>query len=130
MAGSSPILRNEDEFVWEPVDPKNPSGHRQAILAGTFRDAGVYCFRLRLKGKPEGGRPHWHPDWEFGTVLSGVFWVATGDRLLRADAKPMAAGAFLVIPPKTVHATWAEEDTVVQIHGPGPRVTNYDSVPK
>ncbi len=124
------VLRNDDELPWEPVDSASPGGDRQALLSGAFNETGVYAFRLKLKGRPGGGRPHWHPDWEFGTVLSGEFWVATGDRLTRNDAKRLTAGAFIVIPPKTLHATWVDEETVLQIHGPGPRVTNFESPPQ
>jgi hypothetical protein len=127
MATRMGVLRNEGELPWEPIDPASAEGDQQAMLSGSLGEPGVYSFRLKLKGKPEGGRPHWHPDWEFGTVLSGTFLVATGNQLLRRDAKRLTCGAFIVIPPRTLHATWVEEDTVLQIHGPGPRVTNYDS---
>jgi len=123
MESRRPSLRGDAELVWEPVDPADPDGDLRAMLAGSFDQPGVYAFRLKLRGDAGRGAPHWHPDWEFGTVLSGAFHVATGERLSRADAKRMAPGAFIALPPRTVHAAWPEGETVVQIHGPGPRKT-------
>jgi quercetin dioxygenase-like cupin family protein len=124
MSKNPAILKNESELKWTELD----SGcDQQAVLFGDPSAAGVYSFRLLLKaGAEQGrGRPHWHPEYEFGTVLSGRFLVATGDRLDRASAKTLTAGAFIVIPPGVRHAIWAEEDVILQIYGPGPRVTNF-----
>ena len=120
------MLRNAEELTWQALDPGKPSGDQKATLFGDPETAAIYSFRLKLKGGPGGGRPHWHPDYEFGTVLSGSYLVATGARLSRDDAKRLGPGAFIVIPPHVRHATWAEEDVVLQIHGPGPRVTKFD----
>jgi quercetin dioxygenase-like cupin family protein len=128
MSKSPAILKNESEVEWPGVDP---SSDQQAVLFGDTTAPGLYSFRLLLKaGADKGrGRPHWHPDYEFGIVLSGRLLVAAGDRPGRASAKTLTAGAFIVIPPGVRHALWAEEDVVLQIYGPGPRATYFEDAP-
>lgn len=126
MASDEGILRNADELSWAPVDPLGGGGDRRCWLFGDGTDTGLYAVRIRFPGGEPMGSPHWHPDFEFGTVLSGSLWVATGSRLARSDARRLSAGAFIIIPPRVRHAIWAEEEVVLQIHGPGPRITQYD----
>ncbi len=122
------VLKNGSELEWTEVSGSDP----QTVLFGNPSAPGVYSFRLKLRASLERGRgrPHWHPEYEFGIVLSGRLLVATNDRLDRASAKTLTAGAFIVIPPRVRHAIWAEEDVILQIYGPGPRVTNFDDEPQ
>ena len=46
-------------------------------------------------------------------------------RLDKSKAKRYAAGSFLVMPAGTRHFGWADEDTVIQVHGMGPWAINY-----
>lgn len=126
MDAAAGILRNASELHWIENEPGSGRPELRTVLFGDPAGAGVYTFRLRLPGTYEGGRPHWHPDYEFGTVLSGTLLVAAGARLDRESAKRLTAGAFIVIPPKVVHAIWTEGEVVLQIHGPGPRATSFE----
>lgn len=85
--------------------------------------------RVRIEPGGPGGRPHWHPHDEFGTVVSGTVYVAAGERTDRDAAKAIRMGAFIHIPPNVAHALWCEEPAVLQIHGMGPRVTHFADEP-
>jgi Cupin domain len=120
------LRANPEELAWNLADPAQPSMGARTILFGKLDAPGFYALRLRLDKDYPGGRPHWHPDSEFGTVIEGSLYVATGERLTRASAKRLTAGAFIFIPPRLPHAIWADEKVVLQIMGPGPRVTAFE----
>lgn len=126
MASSTGSLRNASEFSWTENEPGSGRPDLRTTLFGDPSGDGLYAFRLRLPGTYDGGRPHWHPEYEFGTVISGTLLVAAGERLGRECAKRLTAGAFIVIPPRVVHAIWPEGEVVLQIHGPGPRATHFE----
>lgn len=90
-----------------------------AYLSGDPTQAGPYAIRVRL----EAGAvlpPHFHPNDEAGTVLSGAFWTGDGNAFDKARGRRLPAGSYAFVPAGTRHFAWVEEPTEVQVHGMGP----------
>ena len=77
-----------DTIPWGPAPPVVRPGAQFAVLEGDpTASSGDYTIRLKM---PDGFRisPHWHPERENVTVISGTFKVGMGDEF---DASKMAA---------------------------------------
>src|SRR5271166_1438818 len=72
-------LFTPDQIQFGPVPPFLPPGAQLAVLEGD-PTASTGDFTVRLK-MPSGYRipPHWHPNRENATVISGNFKVGMGD---------------------------------------------------
>ena len=70
-------------------------------------------------------RPHTDSKFERITVMAGTFLLAMGDKLDRASAKPLKTGSYGFWPAGMVHTTWAQGETIVQVHGVGPWLITY-----
>jgi quercetin dioxygenase-like cupin family protein len=68
---------------------------------------------------------HWHPAIEHVTMISGTFHMGTGDKLDPSHTKALSAGSVAIMPPKTNHVAWTNEETVVHVHGVGPWAITY-----
>lgn len=110
------------ELLWRDV--ADSPGEQMVYLAGDPARAGEYTIRRRF---PPGHAtlPHWHPHAEYGTVISGVFYIGFGEVVRRSEAIRLGPGGFIRVPPFTPHYSFADEDVVLQVHGPGPRTTYY-----
>jgi hypothetical protein len=100
---------------------KNAAGtNEQTLLFGDPSKPGPYVVRLKwLAGNMS--RPHFHPNDRFIAVLSGTWWVGSGDKYDPDNTVPMPAGTFVVHYGKQIHYDGAKnEDTVIQIWGMGP----------
>lgn len=97
----------------------NP-GNRQAILYGDPGKPGPYVVRNWFKAG-NFSRPHFHPNDRFIVVLSGTWWIGTGEKFDTNNTRPMAAGSFVVHYGGKIHYDGAkDEDCIVEIHGMGP----------
>jgi hypothetical protein len=66
-------------------------------------------------------RPHWHPHDRFITVISGTWWVGSGDKFDPDNTVPLAAGSFVTHFGKQIHYDGAkDEEAVLEIVGMGP----------
>jgi quercetin dioxygenase-like cupin family protein len=111
------------ELKWADV-PTMPKGAQAALIEGPMNEAVPFTLRIRF---PANYRlpPHWHPAVERVTVLSGSFYMATGDKF---DEKKMTAlnpGDMMIMQPKTPHYALTKVATVVQLHGTGPWGITY-----
>lgn len=110
-----------DSLQWKPV----ASGMSMALLSGSLETEGApFAFRLKLV---DGTKvpPHWHPVDEHLTVISGIFYMSTGETVDESAETTMTAGAFATMPKEVRHFARASGDTVVQIHGVGPFKTYF-----
>jgi quercetin dioxygenase-like cupin family protein len=109
---------------WKDGPAALPAGAKAALLEGDPTKEGPFVMRLQM---PDGYHvpPHTHPKTERVTVISGAFYLATGEKLDRGDAKKLPAGSFGFWPAGMKHAAWAEGETVIQLHGIGPWQINY-----
>ena len=108
----------------EPKDIKwvpNAAGTAEsAVLYGDPTKPGLYITRNKWKAGNM-SRPHFHPNDRLIVVLSGTWWVGTGDVFDPNNTVPMRAGTYVTHYAKKIHYDGAkDEDTIIQIHGIGP----------
>ena len=100
---------------------RNAAGtNEQAVLFGDPSKEGPYVVRLRwLKGNMS--RPHFHPHDRFFAVISGTWWVGTGEKFDPESTVPVPAGSYVIHYAKKIHYDGAkDEDCEIQVWGMGP----------
>ena len=104
---------------WKDGPAALPPGAKFAVLEGDPAKEGPFTMRISF---PAGYKvpPHWHPNIEHTTVISGTLNLGLGDKFDKAKGNKMPAASFSFMPPKTNHFAWYEENTVVQVHAIGP----------
>jgi quercetin dioxygenase-like cupin family protein len=116
----------------EQIDWKDGAspGVRNAVLAGDPSKPGLYVVLTKwLPGHMS--RPHHHPNDRFITVLSGTWWVGSGETFDPERTVPMPAGTFVTHFGKQVHYDGAKEgETVLLIVGEGPATATPVSAAK
>ena len=106
------------DLKWTPIS--GVAGAEMAVVYGNLMAAGGnYTIRVRLAA---GAKipPHWHPDAERATVLSGSILFGQGTRLTTAGTTALSAGSFLYIPAKVPHYLIARSPSIVQVTGTAP----------
>ena len=114
-----------DTIPWGPAPPFVAPGAQLAVLEGNpGASSGDYTVRLKM---PDGYRiaPHWHPQRENVTVISGNFKVGMGDRFDESKMGAFPAGSFAYLDPSMHHYAMASGPVVVQVHGTAPLQFNY-----
>ena len=107
-----------------PADIKwvrNAAGtNEQAVLFGDPSKPGPYVVRIRwLPGNMS--RPHFHANDRFFVVLSGTWWMGTGETFDRESTVPAPAGSYVIHYGGKVHYDGAKtEETIIQVWGMGP----------
>ncbi len=104
---------------WGDAPNALPAGAKLAVLEGDPFKPGLYTMRLQM---PAGYRipPHWHKKFEHVTVISGTFNLGMGEKFDTSKASSMPTGTFGFLAPKMKHYAFADEPTVIQLHGQGP----------
>ena len=100
---------------------RNAAGtNESAVLFGDPSKPGPYVARLRwLPGNMS--RPHFHPNDRFFAVLSGTWWMGTGETFDPAATVAAPAGSYVIHYAGKVHYDGAKnEETVIQVWGMGP----------
>ena len=112
-----------EQLKWADV-PSLPPGARIAVIEGPLNEAAPVMFRLKL---PANYRipAHWHPGVEHVTVMSGTFYMGTGDSIDAAQAMALPAGSTAIMQPGTRHFALTRDEVVVQVHGMGPWGVTY-----
>ena len=111
-------IKMPSDIKWR--DPLGVSGVNQAILNGDPTKPGLYV--VMNKFKPGNfSKPHFHPNDRFITVVSGTWWVGTGNKWDKDATVPLKAGSFVTHTAKQVHYDGAkDEEAVLLIVGEGP----------
>jgi hypothetical protein len=105
-----------DKIKWVAGD----NGADTATLAGDPDKPGFYVIMVRWHAHHM-SRPHYHPYDRYITVLSGTWWVGTGNKYDPDSTVPVQAGSFVTHIAKGVHYDGAKDaDTVIEIVGQGP----------
>jgi quercetin dioxygenase-like cupin family protein len=114
-----------DTIPWGPAPPVVRPGAQFAVLEGD-PTASTGDFTIRLK-MPDGFRiaPHFHPERENVTVISGTFRLGMGDEFEPNKTKAFTAGSFAFLDPNMHHFAMACGETIVQVHGQSPLQFNY-----
>jgi hypothetical protein len=100
---------------------RNAAGtNESAVLFGDPSKPGPYVVRLRwLPGNMS--RPHFHSNDRFFVVLSGTWWMGTGEKFDPDSTVPVPAGSYVVHYGGKVHYDGAKnEEAVIQVWGMGP----------
>jgi hypothetical protein len=122
-SGRGDIDRSAVDFQ-TPADIKwvrNAAGtNEQAILFGDPTKPGPYVVRLKwLPGNMS--RPHFHENDRYFVVVSGTWWVGTGEKFDPDSTVPVPAGSYVIHYAGKVHYDGAkDEETVIQVWGLGP----------
>src|SRR5450631_1345609 len=114
-----------DTIPWGPAPPVVRPEAQFAVLEGDpASSTGDFTIRLKM---PDGFRiaPHFHPERENVTVVSGTFKVGMGDDFEANKMKAFTAGSFAFLDPNMHHFAMACGETIVQVHGKSPLQFNY-----
>ena len=114
-----------DQVKYGPAPPFLPPGAQLAVLEGNpMAASGDFTIRLKM---PDGYRiaPHWHPQRENVTVLSGTFKVGMGDTFDKDKMGSFPAGSFAYLDHDMHHYAMASGEVIVQVHGSAPLQFNY-----
>jgi catechol 2,3-dioxygenase-like lactoylglutathione lyase family enzyme len=114
-----------DTIPWGPAPPVVRPGAQFAVLEGDpTASSGDFTIRLKM---PDGFRisPHFHPQRENVTVISGTFKVGMGDEFETDKMKAFTAGSFAFLDPDMHHFAMTCGETIVQVHGQSPLQFNY-----
>ncbi|WP_413294537.1 cupin domain-containing protein [Bdellovibrio sp. HCB185ZH] len=116
------VMMTPDQMKWVEAPPSLPKGAKVAVMYGDPGVAGPFGMRIQMPAKymiP----PHFHPQDENVTVISGNFWMATGDDA-KAKMMKLPPGSFARMKAGTHHFARGEA-AVVQINGMGPWGITY-----
>jgi quercetin dioxygenase-like cupin family protein len=118
------VIVTPGDLKWTDVPPGLPPGAQMAVLSGDPGKKGLFTVRLQA---PAGYRvpPHTHPTSEYITVISGVFYVGSGDKFDESATRQLEAGSYVVMPAGMAHYAMSRGETVIQIHGMGPFEIKY-----
>jgi hypothetical protein len=114
-----------DQMQYGPVPGFLPAGAQLGVLEGDpTASSGDFTVRLKL---PDGYRipPHWHPNRENATVISGNFKVGMGDTFDESKMTTFGPGSFGYLDSSMHHYVMASGEVVVQVHGMSPLQVNY-----
>lgn len=103
---------------------RNAAGtNEQAILFGDPAKPGPYVVRIKwLPGNFS--KPHFHNGDRFFVVISGTWWVGTGDKFDTEKTVPVPAGSYVIHKGGQVHFDGAKgEEAIIQVTGIGPVTT-------
>ncbi len=113
------IIYEAAEVEWKNGPASFEAGSQFAVLEGDPSKDGYFNMRLKL---PDGFRiaPHWHPQFERVTVISGTFLLGHGDSGDRNATQRLEAGSYFSMPPEMIHYAITEGETIVQLATMGP----------
>jgi quercetin dioxygenase-like cupin family protein len=113
-----------DQIEWRSF-PAFPASVRLAVLVGEPSQPGPYVIRVRM---PAGEKlmPHCHPEDRIYTVISGIFYIARGERFDADRLEAYPPGSVIVLPGNTPHFHWAKSgEYVTQVTAEGPLGLDY-----
>jgi hypothetical protein len=114
-----------DQIKWGHAPPFMAPGASLAVLEGNpMAKSGDFTVRLKM---PDGYKiaPHWHPNRENVSVLSGNLKVGMGDKFDESKMMLFPAGSFAYMDPDMHHYVMASGEVIVQVHGMSPLQFNY-----
>ncbi len=107
------------DIQWKDAPPILPAGAKAAVLEGDPGKPGYFAMRLKT---PDGYKimPHWHPNVERVTVISGTLYIGVGDTFDETKGQQMGPGTYATMQPKMHHFAWTKGDTEIQLTTLGP----------
>jgi hypothetical protein len=105
-----------DQLKWVT----QPNGAINAVLRGDPSKPGPYIVLTKWTAHHM-SRPHFHPNDRYVMVLSGTWWVGTGNKYDPDSTVPLPPGTAAIHYGKQVHYDGAKDgDVVLEIVGEGP----------
>jgi len=101
-----------------------PPGAKLAVIEGRLNQAEPFTMRLKFPANYN-APAHSHGVVERCTVLTGTFNMGVGNKLDKAQSRPLPAGGIAIMPAGTKHFAWTSEETIVQLSGVGPWDITY-----
>jgi quercetin dioxygenase-like cupin family protein len=111
------------DLKWADTGPQFPNT-QVVILDGDPGKKNVVALRWRCPSNYK-FMPHTHPGTERVTVLSGTILLAIGEKYDASKLTQVGPGGYFVIPAKAPHYGECVDETVLEIHTPGPLGTTY-----
>lgn len=118
------LVYRAGEIEWSEGPASLEPGAMAAVLEGDPGEPGFFNLRLKL---PDGFQiaPHWHPNVERLTVISGTFLLGSGEKVDQSAVERLEPGSYTSMPPGMRHFAIAEGETVVQLTSLGPWKIHY-----
>jgi hypothetical protein len=121
--------REATEATLNPVEQlhwvRHGNEYEKAVLSGDPEQPGsFYVMRYHVLIACD-VPPHWHPEDEHATVISGEISLALGEKFLADALRPLTAGSYALIPRRQPHFTRYTAGSIVQVHGLGPLVVYF-----
>lgn len=118
------LLYQPAKIEWRDGPASLEPGAQFAVLEGDPGKPGFFTMRIKM---PDGYyiSPHWHPNVERVTVISGVFLLGSGETMDKKATERLEAGSYTSMPPGMRHFAIAEGETVIQLTTIGPWKINY-----
>jgi quercetin dioxygenase-like cupin family protein len=116
-----------------PTDIKwvrNATGtSEQAVLFGDPTKPGPYVIRIKwLPGNFS--RPHFHNSDRFFVVISGTWWIGTGNTFNPDETVPAPIGSYVIHKAGQVHYDGAKDgEAIIEVTGFGPVSTTQVKTP-
>ncbi len=121
--GSEPDPRAIAYTLPDKLDWKKGPITDSVMLQGDASKPGLYIQLMRWHPHNM-SRPHSHDTARYITVISGTWWVGTGDTFDPDSTKAMPAGSYVVDVPNEVHYDGTKDgECVLLIVGMGPMKT-------
>ncbi len=120
---SMTVVRLPDQVAWERLYNFPPGAAEQALMQGKPSDPGQYFVLIRWHPGYMSA-PHWYETDRLCVVLSGTWWVASGEDFAPESTVPAPAGSFIRRVARTPHYDGVQksgrEPAVIAISGIGP----------
>lgn len=117
------IMLKPDDIQWAEGPSSLPVGAKYAILFGDPKAPGPFSMRLKFPAHYQ-IPPHFHPQDENITVISGTFLMAVGNDT-NSTATELPSGSFSRMKARVQHFAYTKTETIVQINGLGPWGITY-----
>jgi hypothetical protein len=117
------IIVPPDQIPWKPLYNFPQGAAEQAPMFGAIGEAGQYFVLIRGHSGFMSA-PHWYETDRLCVVLSGTWYVASGEDFVSEKTVPVPAGSFVRRVAKTPHydgvSRSVREPAVIAISGIGP----------
>jgi hypothetical protein len=125
------IVKQPNELTWIKAESFPEKSVEQAPLWGRTSEAGLYYTLVRWHPGYMSA-PHWYETDRYCVVVSGTWWVASGDKFDAEATVPAPAGTFVRRVAQTPHYDGVKKDgaepAVIAICGIGP-ITFHNTEP-
>jgi len=120
---SMTFTQRPDQITWRKTPGTPENSVEDAPLWGSSSEPGIYYGLVKWHPGYMSG-PHWYETDRLCVVVSGTWWVASGEKFDPDDTVPMPAGSFIRRVAHTPHYDGVKKDgkepAIIAICGIGP----------